>query len=566
MRSFTTRPVLLAATAIATGLAGTPAKAQDSDARLSTLEHQIRALEAELQHVKRDLAVHNQQVKALSQQAARAHSASETQAVLQPAPQIPPGYALVPAAPGATPGTVVLARTEAPEEPKLPLGTFRIGNVTVSLGGFIEMAGIFRSRNEVADIASNFNTGIPLPNSPNYHQGETRFSARQSRISGLVQAQPDSDTKLTAYAETDFISAAPTANSTESDSYNLRLRLAYAVYDRSDLGLYFLGGQNWSLLTLQKQGIGYMVGGIDSPLVIDAQYVPGFTWTRQPQFRVVKTLDGGLFSVAASLENPQANFYTGPNGLAPSGVGTININNPGGSGYASTNNYSTDVAPDVIGKVSFDPKFAHFEAYGLARFLHDRISNTGTGTNSTVAAGGGGAGVVVHLIPKLLDIQGSFLAGDGIGRYGSAQLPDAVVGPNGDPVALPEVEALVGVIGHPDPAIDLYGYVGTEQISAKYFSADVKGKETGFGYGSPLYSNAECDTELGSSSDCVGNTSGITQGTLGAWWRFIHGPYGTMQIGAQYSYTHRSIFQGEGPTPKTDENMAFFSFRYYPFQ
>jgi TolA-binding protein len=561
------RPSLLLATALASSMAGSAARAQDnSETRLNSLERQIRALESELQHVKRDMAVHNQQVKALAQQAARAQAVTETHSVLQPGQSIPPGYALVPASPGATPGSVVLAKTEAPEGPPLPMGSFRVGNVTVTLGGFIEAAGIFRSRNEVADIASNFNTGIPLRNSPNYHQSETRFSARQSRISGMVQAKPNPDTTLTAYAETDFISAAPTANSVESDSYNLRLRQAYAVYDRSDLGLYVMGGQAWSLLTLQKQGIGYLTPNIDSPLVIDAQYVPGFTWARQPQLRVAKTLDGGLFTIAGSLENPQTNYYTGPNGLAPSSVGTISVNSPGGSGFASTNNYSADVAPDIIGKIAFDPSFGHFEAYGVARFMRDRVSQTGSGSNSTVTGGGGGAGAVVHLIPKYLDIQGSFLAGDGIGRYGSAQLPDAVVGADGHPEVLPEVEALVGVIGHPDPAIDLYGYIGTEQISARYFAADVKGTPTGFGYGSPLYANAGCDIELGTSSDCVGNTSGITQGTLGTWWKFVHGPYGTMQVGAQYSYTHRTIFQGVGPTPKTDDNMVFLSFRYYPFQ
>jgi hypothetical protein len=38
-----------------------------------------------------------------------------------------------------------------------------------------------------------------------------------------------------------------------------------------------------------------------------------------------------------------------------------------------------------------------------------------------------------------------------------------------------------------------------------------------------------------------------------------------MQVGAQYSYTRRYVFQGIGPTPKTDENMVFVSFRWYPF-
>jgi hypothetical protein len=566
MRCHLSRHALLLATALSASLHAVPALADDGEARLSTLERQIQALQGELHNLKHDLAVHNQQVKAAAAQAARAQAAAESRSVLQTTPNIPPGYALVPAASGSTPGSVVLAQTEAPEEPKLPLGTFRIGKVTVTLGGFIEATGIYRSRNETADVGSNFNTGIPFANSPSYHQGEFRETARQSRISGLVQARPDPDTLLTAYAETDFLGAAPTANSVESNSYNLRLRQAYAAYDRSDLGFYVMAGQAWSLLTLSKKGIPYITSDEDIPLTIDAQYVPGFVWARQPGLRAVKTFDKGLFSIAGALENPQTNYYTGPNGLAPSALGTITINNPGGSLYAPTNNYSDDVAPDVIVKAAYDPEFGHFEAYGVARFMRDRVSTLGNGNSTTTTAGGGGAGAYVHLIPHYLDLQGSVLAGEGIGRYGSAQLPDAVVGANGSPVALPEVEALIGLVGHPDPSLDIYGYAGTEQVSAKYFSADVKGKTTGFGYGSPLYANTTCDVELGSSSGCVGNTSGIIQGTVGGWWRFVHGEYGTMQIGAQYSYTHRSVFQGIGPTPKTDENIVMLSFRYYPFQ
>ncbi len=297
MRTITTRQTLLLASVLAGGFA-LPAHAQDSEARLNTLSRQIQALQAELQHVKHDMAVHNQQVKALAAQAERSQPAPAA-AVM---PNIPAGYALVPAGPGSTPGSVILAQTQAPEEPKLPPGTFKLGGVTVTLGGYIEAASIYRSRNEVADIGSNFSTGIPLANSPNYHQGEFRFSARQSRFSGMVQAKPDADTLLTAYSELDLLGAAPTANSNESDSYNIRLRQAYLAYDRRDLGFYVLAGQAWSLLTMQKSGIGYLTPGINSPMVIDAQYVPGFTWTRQPQVRVAKSFDNGFFTLAGSLE------------------------------------------------------------------------------------------------------------------------------------------------------------------------------------------------------------------------------------------------------------------------
>jgi hypothetical protein len=555
--------VLLAATSFAALFIPQFAHAQDSGSQLTAIEKQIKALTAELQHMKHDMAVRNEEMKSVQQQAARAQAAATARGVVSPPPfQVPPGYALVPAQPGQN-GTVVLAKTEeGPPEPKLPLGTFMLGGVRVTLGGFIEAAGVFRTRNEVADVNSNFNTGIPLPNSPLYHENEQRFSARQSRFSMLAQSNPDTVTTLTAYAEADFLGAAPTANSNESNSYTPRLRQAFAVYDRSDLGFYVLGGQTWSLLTMDKKGIGYMPSAYNIPMQIDAQYIPGFTWSRQPQFRIAKSFDNEKLWVAASVENPQTVYYNGPNGAFPSTLGTINDSNPGGSNFASTVNYSTEVAPDVILKAAADPGFGHFEIYGLGRFMHDRISKLGEGESKTVLAGGAGAGMIIPIVPKYLEFQASVLAGRGIGRYGSGQLPDAVIGPDGAPDPLGEVEGLVGLIGHPTSDVDIYAYGGTEQVGRR--SYDYDGKP--YGYGNALYSNVDCEEELGASSGCVANTSGIIQGTIGAWWKFEKGPYGTMQVGPQYSYTHRTVYSGVGPTPKTDDNMVFLSFRYYPFQ
>ncbi len=546
--------------------------ADDGAVRLSTLERQIQAMQNELRRLKHDMQVHDQEVRAVAAQAAHAQATADQRA-LALAPQVPAGFALVP---GATPGSYAMAPIE-PALPQLKQGTFQVGGVRVTLGGFIEAASIFRSRNEVADLASSFSTGIPLPNSPLYHENEERFSARQSRFSVMAQGNPDPVTTLTAYFEGDLLGAAPTANSNESDSYTPRLRHAFAVYDRSDLGLYFLGGQTWSLLTQDKKGISYMLSGVNPPVGIDAQNFVGFVWTRQPQFRVVKTFADGMFSVGASVENPQTVYYAGPNG-EPSNLGTVNVSNTGGSGLnsPSTSNsegvgsnvqYSTEVAPDVVGKVAFDPSWGHIEAYGIARFPHDHIANatTGISLSNTTVAGGGGAALFVPIVPHMLDFQASVLAGRGIGRYGSAQLPDAIVGADGKPDPLPETEALVGLIGHPTPMLDIYGYFGSEQESRRYYALDVKGKTEQFGYGDPLYPNTSCDVELGSGSGCVGNTSGVIQAAIGAWWKFEKGPFGTMQVGPEYTYTRRTIFQGVGPTPKTDENTIFLSFRYYPF-
>ncbi len=549
---------LLACTGIILMASQTAASAQNTSAELSSIEKQIHALQAELHAMKRQLAAKNAEIEAT-----RRHAATEGALNTLPAqttvPTVAPGYALLP---GSTPGTYQMAKVEPPAPP-LPPGTFKLRGVTVTLGGFLETTGIFRSRNEVADIASNFNTGIPYENSPLYHEPEFRISPRQSRISLKAVADPDPVTQLIGYYETDFISAAPTANSVESNSYNLRIRHLYAQYNRSDLGLYTMAGQTWSLLTMYKKGLSGDAGDANSPLVPDAQYVPGFTWARQAQFRVVKAWDK-TFWLGLSLEDPQTSYYTGPNGAAPGALGSINVTNPGGSGYYSGNNYSSEIAPDVVIKAALDQPIGHFEAYGVARFMRDRVTLDGSGANNTVVAGGAGADALVHVWPKYIDIQGSFLAGDGIGRYGTSQLPDATVGPDGKPVPLPEVQALAGVVGHPAGNIDLYGYVGEEAITHQA-AFDVKGK--GYGYGSPLYDNAGCGIQGDASATCVGNTAAIWQATTGFWWKVYHSPdFGSLQFGVQYSYTHRTALQGIGPTPKTDDNMLFFSMRLFPFQ
>src|SRR5579884_2871755 len=73
--------------------------------------------------------------------------------------------------------------------------TADFGKVSVTLGGFIAMESVYRSRNESADIGSSYN-GVPFSNQPTAHMSELRGSARQSRLSLLVQGDADADTHL----------------------------------------------------------------------------------------------------------------------------------------------------------------------------------------------------------------------------------------------------------------------------------------------------------------------------------------------------------------------------------
>jgi hypothetical protein len=73
------------------------------------------------------------------------------------------------------PRSVAQAKAPAPEK-----------KVKITVGGFIAAETVWRQRNEVADIGSSF-TGIPYPFSPQFSENEFHGTARQSRISLLIE-------------------------------------------------------------------------------------------------------------------------------------------------------------------------------------------------------------------------------------------------------------------------------------------------------------------------------------------------------------------------------------------
>lgn len=599
------------ATALATGgLAALPAHAQQaSDDGLDAVERQIQDLQKQLKQLRKELAAEAKAKADAAAKAKAAEAAAPSNVALAPGggagtavavggaaggavasglqaqgtaplvPQtVPPNIAPPPAG-GTTVNPVPppafsdqIPITEVPPPPgadslssaspailtqMAPAYSLRVGGLSISLGGYVEAATVYRNHNETAGIGSGFNTQIPERNVASYYLPEIREDARQSRWAALAQGNISDSISVAAYLEGDFLSAAPTANSIESSSYNPRWRLYYAQIDDSDLGLHGLFGEGWSLATMFKTGMVPRQELI--PIDPEAQYVVGFTWTRNMQYRLVKSFDDNVINVGLSIENPASNYYVGPNGT---GVpGTTSYQFPGGPLYFSGTNYSTDAAPDVILKTTLDPGFGHYELYGLSRWLQDRTSIGNGGSNHVVPSGGVGGGALFSFFDQFLDLYSTFLAGYGIGRYTTAGLPDATIGRNGAPVPIPGAQLLIGAIAHPTDAIDIYSYLGTEQERASYF--DNAGK--GYGYGSPLYSNAGCDIQ--NNPVCTANTSGVTEGSLGAWWRFLEGnSVGVFLVGPQYQYVRRNTFAGVGGAPKVNEQIYIMSFRYYPFQ
>jgi hypothetical protein len=467
-----------------------------------------------------------------------------TLAVVAPARAAAQGAAAAPAASGQA------AAAPSPAE-------IRYKGVTLVPGGFIEAAVIYRSANENADVGSTF-INVPYEGSANSNLSEFRGSARQSRLSLLVSGK-SGRTKMSGYWEFDFLGAAPTANEVESNSFNVRQRQLWA-HAEIDGGFSFVAGQTWSLVTLNRVGIAPRAEWV--PLTIDAQYVVGYDWTRQWGARVTQKLAGGKFWLAGSAENPETTvsavnapsgvfgLNTSPNATSPSSQIVVN-STPGANGV------STDPAPDLVGKVAFEPGLGHYEIKGLLRFFRDRID----GANNTEVGGGIGFGAIVPLAKKI-DLLAEGMLGSGIGRYGSGQMPDVTLDPKGAITPIEAWHLLAGVEAHPTATLDVYGYFGREHSGQ---SAFVNAAGKGVGYGSPQNDNSACSVEVpAAGTACQAQARDIWQIQPGFWYRFHKGPEGTLQAGLSYSYTQKDTWPGAGGlAPRGRDHIVMASFRYY---
>jgi hypothetical protein len=470
------------------------------------------------------------------------------------------------------------------------------GPVTLLFGGFSELATIYRNKDESADVGSSFN-GVPMANTEQSNVSEFRETARQSRLSILAQTQDMGGYKAETYFEMDFLGAAPTANSNESNSYQPRIRNIYGKFT-SDSGWYLLAGQNWSLATLEKKGMDPRDENV--PLTIDAQYVSGFNWTRNPQVRLVDKVTDGLW-LGLSLESPQATGIINTNSLATGGIkgtlpaspttgfaGTGQLGNGGGTCTASTTttttttttggatstststststcsvtgtSFSTDIAPDIIAKIAADPGYGHYELYGLGRFFRSAIA---ADTNTTIG-GGIGAGAILPLVPNILSFQLSGLAGKGIGRYGSASLNYVVVKPDGTLAPVQAYQVMAGLVYTPTPAMQAYLYAGREQQSKTLYQYSATGVGPyWYGLGIPNLTNSGCYTLNGT---CSGQNQRVDEVTGGFWWKFYRGPLGNAQFGLQLGYIQRTLFEATGGAPAAGMFEGMASFRIYPYQ
>jgi hypothetical protein len=539
--------------------------------------------------------------------------------------------------------------------------TIHYKGVSITPGGFLAAETVTRTRGMSADINTPF-VADPFGAADLEHVSETNFTARQSRLSLLVEGKL-ATAKIGGYYEADFLSAGTTSNNRQSNSYTWRTRQAFAQVTW-DNGWQLTGGQMWSLATENRKGINTRQES--NPLQIDPQYVVGYTWARQYGFRVVKNFHD-KFALGFAVEGPQAtiggrgfssvttiNSAAAPATIITSGAttattGNFFINAPGSGGGLynafDANGYTVNKAPDLIFKAAADPGFGHYELFGIVSFFRDRIYPCGVvGTNAkdtappavptplvgdclsptpTVVSSfgahnanttGGGVGVsgLWSILNKKVDVGVKVVGGDGIGRYGSAQLADATARPDGTLALIRTGHGLARFEWHVTPKLDLYAYWGAEyawRAGYKGYNAVTVTKTAAIpatpptlanplgtpaipatttttfslnaigGYGNVAANNSGCATEgvpinqfnPSNGSNCAGDIRSIQEPTVGFWYKFYQGPKGRVQFGLQYSYLTKNAWSGTGGVaagspaigPKANDNMIFTSFRYY---
>jgi hypothetical protein len=437
---------------------------------------------------------------------------------------------------------------------------FRFKGLTLTPGGFLNSTALVRTRNENADAATNYSS-IPLDGSPNANLSELRGTARTSQLSLLIEGTAG-DTKLRGYVETDFLGAAPTSNYVQASSWTPRLRQVWTQIERPS-GLTVTAGQMWSLLTTNRQGMANLQelrpGGEE------ANFVVGFTWTRERAVRVTQNFSNRVL-VGVALENPESTYsaaYVPPNvmGLntSPNAATGVHVL-PFLANYST--GQSTTLAPDLVGKIAYEPGWGHFEIKALGRLFRDRISATATTDGRTNTTGGYGVGFAA-LMPfagTRLEVSLEGLAGRGIGRYGAAGFPDVTLDPTtGEMRPLRQARLMGGLVYHHGNRLDVFAYGGNEYTGRHAFLSP---SGTAAGYGSPLVSYASCTNEVALNA-CRGDNRNIYEGMIGYWYRLYRGEFGWIAYGNQITYMHRNLWSGVGHTPEGSNIVIYSTLRFH---
>lgn len=431
-----------------------------------------------------------------------------------------------------------------------PVGSIKLGDAILTLGGFVDFENIFRTTNTQSNIATNFG-GIPYNNTAQGRVSELRTTAQFSRLNVKV-TETFHGNNIAGYVEGDFGGNDSTGVYQSVNPHTNRLRLYFADVRRSKWE--FLAGQTWSWLTPNRTGIGPMPPDLAITYNEDQNLGVGVAYTRAAEFRVAYH-PNEHWALGVGIEDP--NQYIGGYVALPAqftAVGTQFDNN--------ANAGAANLMPDILSKVTYDRDFSgrrfHAEVTGLLIGAQATVMPVGsTSFNKHKSFGGGGQiAANYELRPKLL-LLGNLFWSDGGAHYLVATGPQLVVRPNpaGTDVSLSLVHAGAGSAG-------IEWIANEKEAFAAYYGADYYGRNffpdttniahpgTIIGFGGPGSPNT--------------NNRAIQQVSFDWLQTFWKNPrYGALQSYVQYSYLTRAPWYVAPGEPKNARlGMVYFGFRY----
>ncbi len=596
--------------------------------QLDELREQVSGQQVQIDNLKSQLTARDAQVAQAQQSVADAQSqiasaAASTSAAAQQATQNAQDVQQLKTSVGdlstkdqTLTETVVANQARTEKEINSP-SLLHYKGVTIQPVAFFALEGVWRQRSVNSDINTPFNS-IPFPSATQGHVSELNFTARQTRLGALFSGDAGSY-KLAGYFESDFLGAGTASNNNQSDSYVFRVRQAWGQGENAH-GTRITGGQMWSLVTEDARGTDNRTEVI--PNTVDTSYMVGFNWTRQPGLRLQQRFGDpktGTFTLALAAEQAQiTNFTAGGTGVPTNfffggpgqsgglynGAGNVGAGNTASTGALTT--YANNVAPDAIVKAAFDFPHGHIELGGIARFMRDYsypiLSTSGTGTTlaytfvpgapyqSNTAQAGGVFGAMRFQARKFVEVGVQAMAGPGVGRYGSSQLADATVKPNGTLEPIRNYHGLFSLVTHEGKKLDIYTYYGGEYAQRTLYTVTTGGfAGQSIGYGVRTLNDAGCyalppaaaiNNSGGgiASANCASPTRYIQEGMIGFTYRIVNSPtYGRLQYQATYALVQRNLWSGTTTTasaaafepvpaptgPRAQDNMIHVSMRYY---
>jgi hypothetical protein len=551
--------LLLMVPGLVYGQTAAPPAASSTNA--SDVGTQLDALREALLRTQQQVAAQQQEIQVLKAQLKGGQSGTGGAALVPAAEVVRPN----PTPPGANPSDLSpdihngaanpvsgsADQQTQQDEQQPPLGTIKIGDAVLTPGGFVDFENIFRTTNTQSNIATDFG-GIPFSNTALGRVTEFRSTAQFSRLNFKIE-DTFRGTEFLGYVEGDFSgnSAPNVYQSVNGLTNRLRLYFGYAKHGKWEV----LGGQTWSWLTPNREGIGPIPSDLAITYNEDQNLGVGVAYTRAAEFRIAYHVNEH-WALGVGIEN--SNQFIGNYVALPAAFSSI------GSQFDNNANAgAANLMPDILAKTTYDTnvlhRHFHVEAAGFFTGAHASVQPTGSTEFRSRTAFGGGTTIAgnYELLPNKLVFLANAFWSDGGAHYLVGTGPQLVVRPNaaGTNVSLSMLHAGAGSAG-------LEWRASQKEAFAVYYGFDYYGRN--FFPDTTNTTNPGTIIGFGGPGSPNTNNRAIQQVTfdwLLTFWKSQR--YGALQYYTQYSYLTRAPWFVAPNDPRNAHlSMVYAGIRY----